>query len=72
MHLVALLIVLSGLVIVIYVGLVKVIRDLSEMSIHVSPQLPPMPLGPTGRIEEAHANKIARYESTLAEESEVE
>jgi hypothetical protein len=42
MHLLTSLIIFSGFVFVFCFGLIKVIWDLSEMSVHVSPHIPPM------------------------------
>lgn len=64
------LILLCGYLFVLCVGLVHVIRELSQMSIHVSSDGPPTSRRLSGSVERAHANSIVSYESDLAEKRE--
>jgi hypothetical protein len=64
------LIILFGITAVLTVGLVNVTQNLSEKSIHVSPQLPPSPHSPAGGVEEAPASAIAACELNPTEMSE--
>jgi hypothetical protein len=59
MHFLTSLMILSGFLFVFGVGLVNLIRNLSEMSIHVSPHMPSTPHSPAGGVEEGHANTAA-------------
>jgi hypothetical protein len=61
------LMILSAVVLVFFVGLVKMISDLSEMSVHVSPHMLAMPQIRASAVEEGHANTTAAYESIPAE-----
>jgi len=72
MHFLVSLMILSGLLFAFCVGLVILIRDLSEMSFHVSPPMPSTPHSPTTGAGRTHANTIATGESNPVEVSEME
>jgi hypothetical protein len=67
MHFLTSLIIFSGFVLVICLGLVQVIWDLSETSTHASPHIPATPHGGPSQAEEGHAIVTAAYESIAAE-----
>jgi hypothetical protein len=50
------LIIFSGFALALCVGLVQLIRDLSEMSFHVSPDVPEAPYHRAAGAELGHAN----------------
>jgi hypothetical protein len=60
------LIIVSGFVLVFCLGIVKLICDLSEMSVHGPPDMPKTPHGGTGQAEEGLIAK-AENESIAAE-----
>jgi hypothetical protein len=72
MHFLTSLIIFSGFALVVFFGLIKVIWDLSEMSVHVSPHMPSTPHSRTSRAEYGHAIAAAAYESNPAELREAE
>jgi hypothetical protein len=57
------LIIVAGFVFVVCLGVVKVIWDLSEMSVHAPPEMLPMPCGEFLEDEQGHANVDELYES---------
>jgi hypothetical protein len=61
------LIILSAFLLIFFVGLVKMISHLSEMSVHVSPYMLTMPQIRASGVDEGHANATAAYESIPAE-----
>jgi hypothetical protein len=67
MHFLTFLIIFSGFVLVICLGLVQVIWDLSETSAHASPHMSATPNGGASHAEEGHAIVTAAYESIAAE-----
>lgn len=71
MHFVTLLMIFSGCAFVFCLGLVRVIWDLSEMSVHVSPHMPSTQCRSAG-AEEEHSNAIVEYELNPVELSETE
>lgn len=54
------LIIFSGFIFVLGVGALKVIRDLSEMSVHVAPDAPATPHGVNAAETPRTPEKIAR------------
>jgi hypothetical protein len=72
MHFLASLITFSGFVFVCCLGLLNVICDLSEMSVHGSPHMPATPHRGPGGAEQGNANANAAYESNPTELSETE
>jgi len=56
MHFLTSLIIFSGFVLALCLGLVQVIRALSEMSFHVSPHIPETPYHRAAGAELGHAN----------------
>jgi hypothetical protein len=72
MHFLTSLIIFSGFVFLFCLGLIKVIWDLSEMSVHESPHMLATPHSGAGGAEEGHANATAAYESNPTELSETE
>jgi hypothetical protein len=58
-----------GFLVAFGIGLVNVIRNLSEMSIHVSSHMPSTPHSLTGGVEQARPNTTAAYESSRSERS---
>jgi hypothetical protein len=69
---VTLLVILCGCAFVFCLGLVRVIWDLSEMSVHVSPHMSSTQCRSVGGAEEEHSNTIAKYESNPLELSQTE
>jgi hypothetical protein len=63
MHFLTSLIIFSGFVFVVGLGLVKVIWDLSEMSVHAPPNVLAAPFGGAGGAEEGHANITSHMET---------
>jgi hypothetical protein len=64
------LILISGFVFVLCLGLVKMIWDLSEISVHAPPEMLPTPCGETLEADQGHANGTELYESSPSELSE--
>jgi hypothetical protein len=56
MHILTSLIIFLGFVLVICLGLVQVIWDLSETSAHASPHVPPRPPGWNSKPKDGHSN----------------
>ena len=72
MHFVTSLMILCGFAFVLCLGPVKVIWDLSEMSVHVSPHMLSTQCSRASGAEEGHSNAIAEYESNPVELGETE
>ena len=72
MHFLTSLMILSGFASVFCLGLVKVIWDLSEMSVHKSPQMLSTQCGRSSGTEEEHSNANAEYELSPVEMGETE
>jgi hypothetical protein len=70
MHFLTSLIIFAGFVFACCLGLVKVIWDLSEMSVHASPHMLATPHSGASRAEDGHANAPAACESIPTELSE--
>jgi hypothetical protein len=70
MHFLTSLIVFLGFAFVVCLGLVKVILDISEMSVHVSPHTLETPHSRSGGAEEGHAN--ANESSSITEFSDTQ
>jgi hypothetical protein len=56
MHFLTSLIIFSGFVFVCCLGLVQVLWDLSEVSVHASPQMRATPHSGNSRTEDGHVN----------------
>jgi hypothetical protein len=59
MHFLTSLIIFSGFVLVVCLGLVQLIWDLSEMNVHASPHILATPHSGAGVAEEGHVNANA-------------
>jgi hypothetical protein len=56
MHFLTSLIIVSGFVLVLCLGLDQVVPELSQMSFHVSPHIPETPCHRAAGVELGHAN----------------
>jgi hypothetical protein len=66
------LFIFSGFVFVFCLGLVNVIWDLAEMSVHASPHMLAAPHSGASGAEDGHANATPAYESNSTDLSEIE
>jgi hypothetical protein len=64
------LIIIDGFVFVVCLGVVKVICDLSKMSVHAPPEMLPTPCGKFLEAKQGHAKAAELYESIHSELSE--